>query len=376
MAARASAIVFPLDRASKSELPPWIGEGIALSISTQINSRELRTIDRDDRIQIVESLDLPPGAPLSHGSMIRVAQRADANLVIMGAYSGSERNLRISIRLLEVKSLKLSGEMVANGPVSALPQIENELAWLILSNNGLNKDYSRPKFQEKTRKIPNLAYSCYIQSLTAPGEKDQIQLLLKAVSSYRDFPEAQFRLGRLYFRKGDCGSALPHLVLGRSNAEDQVESDFMRGTCYIQSDQLSQAIQSLWGLKDSRSYESLNNLAVAYLRKGDLALATNALLDSRNLARNNETVILNLALVRHLQGNDTEALSLLEEAVKSNPKSGLLHFLLANVLMAKGEPDKAIPEFSKAKGLGIKTEKLQAEEPKMWSRVFSALENR
>jgi Flp pilus assembly protein TadD len=376
IARQSTAIVFPLDRPTKGELPQWVGEGIALSISAQLKSRELQTMDWDERIRIVESLDLPPGASLSYGSMIRVAQRAGVDLVIMGAYSGEERNLKISIRVLEVNALKLSGEMVANGPLSALPHLENELAWLILSNNGLDKGSSRQKFQERTRRVPNTGYGYYIQSLEASGEKDPLQFLLKAVELYRDFPEAQFRLGQIYFRRGDCGSAMPHLLLGRNDASSQMESDFMRGTCYVQGDQLSQAVQALWGLQDSRSYEALNNLGVAYLRKGDIALAINALLDARNLSRSDATVLLNLALARHVQGNDSEARNILEDAIKGNPQNGMLQFLMGAVLKAQGEQDNATIAFTKAKSLGIKTEKLQMEEPKTWSRLFSALVNR
>jgi tetratricopeptide (TPR) repeat protein len=376
LADQSAAIVFPLDRALKGDLPQWLGEGIALSLTAQLASRELKTMDRGERIRLVESLDLPPGAPLSHGSMIRVAQRAGADLVIMGTYSGVEGNLKISIQVLEVNSLKLSGEMVANGPLSALPQMENELAWLLLINNGWEKGSSRQKFQERTRRVPNTGYGNYIQSLEASGEKDQIQFLLKAVSAYRDFPEAQFRLGQLYFRKGDCGSAMPHLLMGRGDASDQLESGFMRGTCYLQGDQLSQAIQAFGSLQGSRSCEVLNNFGVAYLRKGDIALAINALMEARNLCRNDASVVLNLALLRHMQGNDVEARGILEDAVRWNPKNGLLQFLMGVVLKAQGEQDKALAATTKAKSMGINTDKLQNEDPKTWSRILSNFDMR
>ena len=47
------------------------------------------------------------------------------------------------------KALKLSGEMIANGPLSALPQMENELAWLMLTNTGLESADSRKNFQKR-----------------------------------------------------------------------------------------------------------------------------------------------------------------------------------------------------------------------------------
>jgi Flp pilus assembly protein TadD len=267
--------------------------------------------------------------------------------------------------------------MVANGPLSALPQMENELAWLILINNGFEKSFTREKFQERTRRIPNQAYAFYVRSLETPNDSDQLLLLQNAVQIYRDFPEAQFRLGRAYFHKGDCGSAMPHLGLGRSERNPSVEIDFMRGTCYLQTDQPLQAVQSFYHLlQTARPYEALNNIGVAYIRKGDMALAATSLVEARSQARSDPTVSLNLALVRHLQGNESAARTLLEEASRTHPDQGMLQFLLSMVLKTEGENEKAAAAAGKARSLGIHLEKIQAEDPIKWSRALSNFENR
>jgi tetratricopeptide (TPR) repeat protein len=368
-------IVFPLDGAQKSSALAWMGEGIAVSLSDQLGTRGVRAMDRSERIDLVESLDLPPGARLSRGSMIRVAQRAAADLVVMGTFAGSEQNLRISIGVLDMKTLKLSGGMSTNGPLSVLPQMENELAWLILTNLGLEKTLSREKFQERTRKIPNTAYAYYIESLGSASESDQLHLLLKAVEGYGNFPEAQFCLGRLYFRQGDCGRAMPHLILGPGEASSSAEGEFMRGTCYLQEDQPLQAIQAFSRiLQFSRPPEVLNNLGVAYLRKGDSTLALTALLEAKALARTDATVWLNLAIARHLQGNDSAARSVTEDAIKAHPNNGMLQFILGFLLKAQGESEKAAAALGKAKSLGVNVEKLQTEDPRTWTRMISKWE--
>jgi Flp pilus assembly protein TadD len=370
-------IVFPLETSPISRAPKWLGEGIAVSLSDQLNGRSVRSMDRSERIKLVESLDLPPGASLSRGSIIRVAQRAEADLVVIGAYSGTERNLRISARILHIKTLKLSGEMVANGPLSALTSMENELAWLIFTNNDFEKAPSREKFQERIRRIPNAAYAAYIQSLSVLGKGEQLHLLLRAVESYKDFPEAQLRLGRIYFLNGDCGSAIPHLLLGRNDPKVQLEIEFMHGTCYLSGDQLPQAIQAFGQLLQiSRPFEALNNIGVAYLRKGDIVQALSALQEARSAVRTDPAVSLNLAIARHLQGIDSAAKTILEEACKAHPKNGMLQFMLGFVLKALGEQDKAAAAMSKARNLGINVEKLLLEDPKMWSGALSNLEIR
>jgi Flp pilus assembly protein TadD len=364
-------IVFPLDMPSNAGALSWLSEGIAVSISDQLRGHGLRAADHSERVRLVEGLDLPPSALLSRGSMIRVAQQAGADLSVMGAISGTDRNFKISVRVLDIKSLKFSGEMIANGPFSAMPQMENELAWLILSNTGLDNGDSRKNFQSRIRKVPNLAFASYILSFGATNKNEQIQLLTKAVEAYRHFPEAQLQLGRLLFQKGSCEGALQHLALADGEESLRTEREFIQGTCFMQANQLTQAIRSYSHLLSfSRPFEALNNLGVAHLRKGDYAMALNALLEAKNLARADSTVSLNLAIVHHLQGNDATAKAVIEDAIKTRPQNGMLHCLLGILLRAEGDDEKALVFLGKAKSLGVNVDKLQSQDPKEWSRIF------
>ena len=267
-AEQALIIFFPLDTASTADNLSWLGEGIAFSISRQLSGPGIKVLDREQRFQLVESLDLPPDAHLSHGSMIRAAQEGRADHVVLGSFSGSEHNLKVAIRILDVKELKLSGEIAANGPLSAMPQMENELGWLILSNTGLQKGVSREDFGRRRRKIPNVEYASFIQSFSAAGRNEQMRLLRKAVEGFKEFPEAHFQLGRLYFQKGDWKNALIQLSMSARDTARDPEFEFIRGTCMVQQDQPAQALESLSNvLSFSRSFRVLNNIGVAYLRQ-------------------------------------------------------------------------------------------------------------
>jgi Flp pilus assembly protein TadD/TolB-like protein len=367
----AKVMVFPLSVPAGNKALSWLGDGIASSLSSQLAGPGIRIVNRDERTALVEGMDLPPGAQLSHASMIRAAQRASADLAIMGSCTGTEQNLRISVRALDIKRLKFSGEMVANGSISVLPQLENELAWLILSNAGLEKGPSREKFRERMRKIPNSAFAAYIQGLEAPGESEQLHLLLRASEMYHNFPEAQLRIGHLYFRKRDCGRAVPHLLIAEAASTFPTEGDFMLGTCYLQENQVPQAIQFLSRLLQVvRPFEVLNNIGVAYLRKGDNTLALNTLLEAGNLAKTDPAPLLNLAIARHLQGDDPVALNVLEDAVKSSPNDGMLLFVQGFLLKNGGEGEKGERLLIRARDLGINVDQLQQADPRTWARLL------
>ncbi|MBP1609084.1 MAG: Tetratricopeptide repeat protein [Acidobacteria bacterium] len=366
-------IVFPLEIPSQAQKLEWMSEGIALSISGQLEGRAVKAVDRNDRIGVVEKMDLPPGAQLSRASMIRAAQQSNVDLLIMGVIAGTESSLKILVRALDIQSMKLSGDMVANGPLSALQQMENELAWMILNNTGLKSDVSRDSFASRTRKAPNSAYSLFIQSLSTASEKEQLRLLSKAVAEYRDFPQAQFLIGSLYYRRGECDKALQHLMLGRGEGGQMEENEFMCGTCYLQRNLPDPAIQTLSSLPSaSSSYEVLNNLGTAYLLKGDDEAAHRCLEEALKIAHADSTVSLNYAIVRHLQGKDAEARRVLEEASKAHPKSGMIHFLLSILLKEAGEVERAAPAAERARNLGINVEKLQSDNPRSWSRVITS----
>jgi len=360
-------IVFPLDSPSSSESLSWLGEGIALSVSGQIGSRSLKAVDREERIKLIEDLDLPPDAQLSRGSIIRVAQHAGADLTIVGSISGNEKNLKVAVRVFDVKALRLSGEMTANGPLSAMPQMENELAWLILNNAGFEKTRSRASFNERMRKVPNTAYANFIRSFKTHRKNEQMQLLLKALEGYSDFPEAHYYLGRIYYQQGNCDKALIHLSRSFSGEDTRLERMYMRGTCHAQKDQHSLAVQTFAGiLPFSRDFQVLNNVGVAYLREGDTALALAVLGEAKRLAPADSTVMLNLAIARHLQGNDPAARSVAEEGISANSKYGMLQFVLGFLLKRQGENEKAALSLNRAKGLGINVEGLQNENPTSW----------
>ncbi len=249
--------------------------------------------------------------------------------------------------------------------------MENELAWTILNNMGLEKSFSREKFQLKARKAPNQAYALFIESFSASNESSRLALLLKAVEMYHDFREAHLQLGSIYFQKGNCQKAMPHLNLGQTEANDNPESEFMRGTCYLQEDLPTKAIQNLSHVVASfRSFEALNNLGIAYMHKGEYDLAFSALLEARKLANSDSTAALNMAILLHLQRRYFAARNIVEEAVKLHPRDGMLQFLVGFLQQAQGEKEKAASAFSKAKSLGVNVEKLQAESPKTWTRAI------
>ena len=103
-------LIFPLDSPPTAGTLSWLSEGITLSISGQLSASGIKVVTRNERFQLVENLDLPPGAHLSHGSMIRVAQSGKADLIILGG--GSSKQFERFAPYLELQAEVVPAQML------------------------------------------------------------------------------------------------------------------------------------------------------------------------------------------------------------------------------------------------------------------------
>lgn len=341
-----------------------------MSLSGQLADAETRPFSLGEIEDFLMETGLPTDVPLSHGSMIYTARQANADFIVMGSYSENADGLKISVRLLDMKTIKQGGEFTVSGTLATLPEMENELAWMIYSGIARTSALSREQFRERMRRVPNSAYAGYIESLNVFGESRQIQLLEKAVKEYADFAEAHFQMGRIYYRKKDYARALPHVEYGRKLPDQRLQSEFMVGTCRLQMGETVRAIEDYTRLLSlTRHPAALNNLAIAHVRGGDNILALRMFTEARELARDDPAIAINITITRYLAGNAPAARESVEEAVAAYPGNGMLHFLSSFLMKEAGNEARAAEDLARAARFGIDVDRLLREEPQLWLRV-------
>jgi tetratricopeptide (TPR) repeat protein len=364
-------IVFPAENLTKSSSLSWIGECLTASICESLELPGVRIIPRLDLARLVESSDLPPNVTLSRASMIRVAQKAAADYLVFGSYSGTSDAIQVGVQVLDLKSMKLNNQITSAGSAVALPQMENELAWQILNQKGLAPGMTREKFRERTRAIPNLPYTYYIRSLSQTDPEARQRLLLKAVEQYSDIPEAQFYLGNYYYKKGDCRQAIRHLDLAHIKPPRYLDSQFMLGLCYVKQDAFAEAAQAFSAiLTYARPPEVLNNAGASYLRVGDYPQSLQYLAEARGLVKNDAVVAINLAIVYHLRAEENEALSVLEETLRLHPNVAILHYLVGLVAEAQGQSERANAALQQASRLGADPVRLRSQDLRTLAQIL------
>ena len=363
-------LIFPLNGSSENG-GAWVGDGIAVSLSRQLTDTEINLFSRGETEDLLVENGLPSNEPLSRGSMIYIADKAGADFVVLGSYTESEGGLKFLVRLLDVKTKKQGNEFTVSGTFITLPEMENELAWMIYSSVVRTPSVSREIFRERVRRIPNSAFAVYIESLNEYDESRQIQLLEKAVKEYADFAEARFQIGRFYYQKKDYARALPHIEYGRKIPGELFQSEFMIGTCRLQMGENTRAAENYSRLLSLiRHTAALNNLAVAHIRSGNNDHALRALMEAHERDSDEPAIAINLTIARYLAGDTPTATQFIEEAIASYPGNGMLHYLSSFLMKQVGNEVRASTDMARAARFGIDVDKLSREKPQAWMRVI------
>jgi tetratricopeptide (TPR) repeat protein len=366
-------VVFPMEDLTKTPSLAWIGEGLAISLSDQLEAAGFEAVDRDSRISFADSSGLPRGTQLSRASMIRIARGIGADRLVFGSYSAAGEEIRIAARVLDVRTIKLGPELTAAAPVKRLADAENDLAWQIVAANGVFPAGSRDAFRLRMRAVPNDAFACYVRSLALSDADARRKLLLRAVELSPAFPQALFRLGKDAYKQGDCAQAIEPLDKVPEGARGFPEARFIMGSCKYASGDFDAAIRSYAALLPfGERLEVENNLGAACLRAGDLPQALRHLAAAHALGRNDAGVTLNLAIARQLQGDDHAAQLLLEGALRANPGNGMLHYLLSRSLDARGLADEARRAVAEAARAGVDPEQVKNEDPRVWVQLHAS----
>ena len=113
--AGAPILVLPFENPSQEARLTWMREGSAILLTEMLAAAGEQALDRDDRLQAFDRLQLPVNATLSRASTVKVGQAVAASLVVSGsiAMDGDQfvaraRVIRIDTGRLDRKSTRLN----------------------------------------------------------------------------------------------------------------------------------------------------------------------------------------------------------------------------------------------------------------------------
>lgn len=331
----------------------WLGEGVAIGLTTALAERGVATVGRDERLDVFERLQLPPAATLTRATIIKVAELVGASRVILGRVGATGSDVTIDAQVLHVDTARLDPPLHHVAPVSELLQAYRDLA--------ARADPATPAPSASTALPPSVpAFELYVRGLTAAGEDAQERYLAQAIESAPAYVEARLALWSVQTARGAHDQAVATLSGIAPDGARAADVGIRRAASLLQLRRFDDAFAALKAqADDTRSPVVANLLGVVQLRRvatPQTGRATYYFHQAAELDPADPDYCFNLGYAYWLEKDAMAAAYWLREAVRRDPTDGDAHYVLAAALAASGAGPEADRERELARRLSERWE--------------------
>lgn len=357
-----SIVAMPFENLSGRSEYNWIGESFATSLAELTNKPGLVAIQSDERDVAYKQEGLPTSAILTKATMIKIAERAGANFLIMGTYrvtgEGREGAIAVSARVIDIREGRLVGrEHSYGGSILDLQRLQGELAYEILYQQNPALPFSRDVIVTQAVSVPIGAFENFIKGRLTRDADSRIGFLERAIKEHTEktastYEAAVFELGRTYYEAGDLRAAVGQLEKIGDQASRFTEALFYIGTAYEQLGETDKALATLVRLAPLLPlYEIYNNIGVLQIKKKQYREAVDHLKPAADAAPRDIDTLFNLGYAYYLAGEHAKAIEALRRALERRQTDGEAFYLLAKSLIQTGDQSGAAEATNQAKKL-------------------------
>lgn len=355
-------VVMPFENRSQSGQHNWVRESFSILLADILDVPGVTVVSADERLQAFDQVRLSPTDLLTRAAMIRVAEAAKANLVVVGEFDigGDRQNVTIAIsaRLIETEAGRLIGNKVFNfsGPLSDLQLMQGQLAWHVLYERNPSLTYTKEQLVRRATNVPPRAYESYVKGVQTLDLRLRETFLKRAVQEHDSagapghYAQAIYELGVLQYRQTDFEEAvtlLKRLTKGDSHYEEGL---FYLGLAAFKAGMFNDAATALETLAGIAPLpEILSNAGAALAAKGENARALPFL--QRAIAANpNEAAYrFNYGYAAWRNQAYEDAAQQLRAVVGTNARDGEAWFVLSKCLASAEKADEAAKADNEAK---------------------------
>jgi len=318
-------LVLPFDNTGKTSGLDWMSEAFPETIGRRLAEEDALIISRPERLYAFEHMGIPGGAHPSRATILKIAQEMDVDLAVMGSFSFDGSQFTVRAQMLNVKSLRMTPEIVESGDLQQFMDIIDSLAWDLLHSNVMHGPMNGDNLALKrayiaSKPVPRLdAYEKYIRGLTASGVKEKLTLLQEAVQAGPGFPEASLALGELHYAAKDYAKAEEILRGVPDSSPLAGEARFFAGLAQVFTSHYERAEDSFAAVVARLPLiEAVNNLGVAQTRRGKKT-AIEQFVKATEADSTDPDYHFNLAIAQWRNGSIQEAMAQLKEALVIDP---------------------------------------------------------
>ncbi len=334
-------LVFPLENMSGNTSVGWMCEGIAELLSTRLASSTRYILERGERDDAYEQLELPLETPLTLASEYKVAQILGATVALVGQFALVGDQLTTRVQWLNVPNLTLSRPVEVTGKLTELDSLETQMAWELLKSQ--DKDSARGTEEEFSNRFAPVrldAFESYIRGVLATDSKTRVHFLQEADRLNPLDHKAAFALGRYYFEQKSYSESARWLSVLNSGDRNYAESLFLLGVdeYFLGNSAVAEiTFKKLAGMIPLGGV--LNNLGVVELRLGHYSEALSDLKQAFQKDPSDSDYAFNMSMALWQLKKYDQAAEYLRKALAQDPEDLGAHVLLAEVSGELGDTE-------------------------------------
>lgn len=264
-----TVLVLAFENESKAPGLEWIGEAFPEVLGQRLAAARLFVISREDREYAFDHFGIPSNLRPSRATLYRIAEQMDADFVVFGKYGYDGQTFSCTAEVLDMKQLRLSGDMSSDGPLPNLIEVQSGLAWQVLQKVAPGSVGGREEFVRSGEPIRLDAFENYIRGIVATSRQDRIRYLREALRLKPQYTRAMLALGRTYFNVREYQSAASWFARIPKTNPSAGEANFYLGLASFYSGDFDKADAAFrFVITRLPLTEVYNNLGVVASRRG------------------------------------------------------------------------------------------------------------
>ena len=328
----------------------WLGEAAAMLIADELDARGLSTVDRDERVQAFDRLQLPLFSPLTRATTIRVGELLGASDVVVGEIQAGPQ-LAVRARLIRLGVGQQLTDVQDRADASEMTSLFDRVAEALARASG------RPLASDPKRRpdLPPDVLENYIKGLMSVAPATRQRLLEAAYHGARRDGRVLLALWSAYTDQAQHAKALAAAKSVAPDSPDARQARFLAALSLIELDRLDEAFTALADLQTEQSSPALSSaLGIVQLRRGSAAPGRGAPYFTRAVegAPENTDYLFNLGYAYALARDAASALVWLREVVRVDATDADAHFVMSAVLAGSGKTVESQRELDLARLLG------------------------
>ncbi|MDO8679397.1 MAG: tetratricopeptide repeat protein [Acidobacteriota bacterium] len=347
----ARIIVLPFDNLRQEPRLAWMREGAAVLLTDLLEASGESTVDREDRLQAFDRLQLPAPASLSRASSIKVGHAVGATVVVLGGVELSGDQLVARARLIRLDTGRILPDVQASGALTDVFGVFGRLAQQLRGTGEV------VRASEHLPPSPQV-FELYVKGLVAETPATALGFLEQTLKAAPQFDRARIAIWEIHTDASEHSRALDVVSAIRPESRLARDGRFRKALSQLSLKRFDDALVTLRALQtEERSASVANAIGVAELRKAASPTpgrATYYFSQATELNPADGNLFFNLGYAYWLDKDPPAAIYWLREAVRRDPGDGDAHYILSVALQQTGAPAEAARERELATRLSSK----------------------